>query len=312
LVVERTKLLDALPGADLGGVRYDAGHVCLPGTRRQLLDDIFSWVHDPNGGQLYWLSGGAGTGKSTVANSIANTFNKIGRLGASFRFNRDKDWLNSPDFLFGSIAYQLAHFDKILKTEVVATLQRHPNIHGFPLQNQAQYLIVDTTTCVDLVRPVVIVVDAFDESGNVDACTPLLHALDATVKALPQYIKLIITSRDEQDIRNTLADISEGQNINNVASTSDDILAFIRTEMNILRKGQRSLGQDWPGLDTKEKLAQLASSLFIWASVVCKILRTTKGLAALAKFITCTSTFTKQDGLLMQIGNSQRQLWFIQ
>jgi hypothetical protein len=70
--VERTKLLDGLPGADLGGVRYDAGHVCLPGTRRQLLDDIVSWVHDPNGGQLYWLSGGAGTGKSTVANSIAD------------------------------------------------------------------------------------------------------------------------------------------------------------------------------------------------------------------------------------------------
>jgi hypothetical protein len=253
-------------------VRYDAAHVCLPGTRQQLFDDIISWVHDPDGCRLYWLSGGAGTGKSSVANSISDIFYRIGRLGASFRFNRDKDRLNSPDYLFGNVAYQLAYFDKTLETEVLAALQRHGNIQASPLQNQVQYLIVDTTNGVDLVGPVVIVIDALDESGNIDARAPLLRALCAMVEALPPYIKLIITSRDEQDIRSTLADISEDRSINNAAGTSDDILAFIQTEVSTLRKSQRRLGPDWPGPIIERKLTELASGLFIWASVACKFI----------------------------------------
>jgi hypothetical protein len=246
--------------------------VCLPGTRQQLLDDIVSWVHDPNGGRLYWLSGGAGTGKSSVANSVSDIFSKIGRLGASFRFNRDTDRLNSPDFLFGNIAYQLAYFDKRLKTEVLAALQRYGSIQAFPLQNQAQCLIVDTTSGADLVGPAVIVIDALDESGNVDVRAPLLRALCVIIKALPLYIELIITSRDEQHIRNTLANLGEGQSINDAAGTPDDILAFIQTQLNDLRKSQPGLGQGWPGQAIEHKLTELASGLFIWASISCKFI----------------------------------------
>jgi hypothetical protein len=253
-------------------VRYDAAHVCLPDTRQQLLDDIVSWVHNPGGGQLYWLSGGAGTGKSSVANRISDIFYKVGRLGASFRFNRDKDNLNSPDYLFGNVAYQLSYFDKRLKIEVLATLQRHGNIQASPLLNQAQYLLVDTTNCADLAGPVVIVIDALDESGNAEGRTPLLRALSTTINALPLYIKLIITSRDEQDIRNVFADISENQSINDAAGTSKDILAFIQAEMTTLRKNQRGLGQCWPGLHIEQRLTMLASGLFIWASVACKFI----------------------------------------
>jgi hypothetical protein len=236
------------------------------------LDDIVTWVHNPDGDRLYWLSGGAGTGKSSVANSISHHFYQIGRLGASFRFNRDKDHLNSPDYLFVNVAYQLAYFEKKLETEVFAALRRHGNIQASPLQNQAQHLIVDTTNGADLIGPVVIVIDALDESGNVDARAPLLHALCTTVKALPRSIKLIITSRDEQDIRNTLVDIGEVRSINDAAGTSDDILTFIQTQMSALQKSQPGLGHGWPGRAIEHKLAELASGLFIWASISCKFI----------------------------------------
>jgi hypothetical protein len=301
MLIERDKRLNGLPGADLVGVKYDAAHICIPGTRQQLLDDIVSWVHDPNGGRLYWLSGGAGTGKSSVANSISNTFYKLGRLGASFRFNRDKDRLNSPDYLFGNIAYQLAYFDKRLKTEVLTALQRHGSIQASPLQNQAQCLIVDTTSSADLVGPVVIVIDALDESGNIETRAPLLRALCTIVTALPPYIKVILTSRDEQDIRNALADIDDGRSINDAAGTSDDILAFIRTEMSSLRKTQRRLGQDWPGLDTEQKLTQLASGLFIWASVACKFISDGDAKAQLSMLLRNVATSGTSLGKLDQL-----------
>jgi hypothetical protein len=237
-----------------------------------MLDDIVSWVHNPEGLRLCWLSGGAGTGKSSVANSISEVFYKISRLGASFRFNRDKDRLNSPDYFFGNIAYQLAYFDKRLRNEILVNLQSHGNVQSLPLQNQAQRLIVDTTAGADLVGPLVIVVDALDESGDVDVRAPLLHALCMMIQSLPPYIKVIITSRDEQDIRVALGDIGTERSINDVAGTSDDIFAFIQAEMETLRKRQRHLGIGWPGLVVERKLTQLASGLFIWASVACKVI----------------------------------------
>jgi hypothetical protein len=251
------------------------------------LDDIVSWVHHPDGGRLYWLSGGPGTGKSSVANSISRHFDKIGCLGASFRFSRDVNRLNSPDYLFGNIAYQLAHFDKRLNTKVLAALQRYGSIQYFPLQSQAQCLIVNTTTGADLDGPVVIVVDALDESGNIDARAPLLRALSTTVKALPHYIKLIITSRDEQDIRNSLADISKGLNINDAVHTSDDILAFIQTETRELQKTQRGLGQGWPGPAVERKLTELASGWFLWASLACKLLSEYDAEVQLRRLLGC-------------------------
>jgi len=53
---------------------WDSGHVCLENTRVSVLNDIIQWVHNvPEHGSNtpYFLSGGAGTGKSSVANSLA-------------------------------------------------------------------------------------------------------------------------------------------------------------------------------------------------------------------------------------------------
>jgi hypothetical protein len=44
--------------------------------------------HNPTWERTLWLSGAVGTGKSSVANSIAKYFHSFGRLGASFCFSR--------------------------------------------------------------------------------------------------------------------------------------------------------------------------------------------------------------------------------
>jgi hypothetical protein len=278
--LEKTKLLDGLSGADLIGVRYDTDHVCLPGTRQHLLDDIVSWVHTSDSGRLLWLSGSAGTGKSSVANSLAEAFDNVGRLGASFRFNRDISRLNTPDYFFSNIAYQLAYFDKRLRSEVIACLQRYGNMSGFSFRDQASKFILAAANAVDLVGPVVLVVDAFDESGSVDLRRPLLLALTTVTEHLPSYLKIIITSRDEHDIRKELGDFSTERSINQAFGTTDDILSYIRHEMMEIRKNQRRLPTDWPG--PQQQLANKASGLFIWASVACKFLYDRDVLAQLS------------------------------
>src|SRR6201999_1469958 len=82
--LEQDRRLDDLPGAKLSEVQYDPLRACLPGTRTQLLDNIFTWIHssDPNSERILWLSGPAGTGKSSVANSVAERMDSVGLLGA--------------------------------------------------------------------------------------------------------------------------------------------------------------------------------------------------------------------------------------
>jgi hypothetical protein len=63
--------------------------MCLHNTRVELLGQIFDW----SDGQdercfMFWLNGLAGTGKSTIARTVAREYFEQGRLGASFFFSR--------------------------------------------------------------------------------------------------------------------------------------------------------------------------------------------------------------------------------
>ena len=57
---------------------------CLPNTRVGLLEEIYNWVDSEDERCIYWLSGLAGTGKSTIARTVARRYFTQKRLGASF------------------------------------------------------------------------------------------------------------------------------------------------------------------------------------------------------------------------------------
>src|SRR5262245_6891458 len=43
----------------------------IDGTRRGLLDRIYSWVDEPNDPNIMWISGSPGSGKSSIAVKVA-------------------------------------------------------------------------------------------------------------------------------------------------------------------------------------------------------------------------------------------------
>lgn len=49
---------------------------CLPGTREELLQSISDWGSTAQGKCIFWLNGMAGTGKSTISQTIAKHFVK--------------------------------------------------------------------------------------------------------------------------------------------------------------------------------------------------------------------------------------------
>ncbi|KIM78135.1 hypothetical protein PILCRDRAFT_824851 [Piloderma croceum F 1598] len=275
-LAENERRLKELPGADLKGVRFDEDHACLRGTRQQLLRDIHVWVqssdiNDPSK-RILWLSGQAGSGKSSVANSIAMLFDGLNRLGACFRFKRDTAGLNSPDGLFGNLCYQLSHFNKRLRCETLNMIDAMGNIGSSSLQTQAKKLLVDTTKGAGLVGPIVVVIDALDESGSKALRKPLLLAIAAQLAQLPSSIRVIITSRDEADIRASLATCADELCIDRAERTAEDIAYYIDHRIEATKRQYSYLPRDWPPADKIQDMYRRAGSIFIWASVACNFI----------------------------------------
>src|ERR1700761_8411925 len=62
---------------------------CLPGTRSKIIQDITEQLTTPSEARIIWLSGVAGSGKSTIATSVSEYFRGLKRLGTFLCFTRN-------------------------------------------------------------------------------------------------------------------------------------------------------------------------------------------------------------------------------
>ena len=83
---ERRSLIKSKPAAGARCNHRDR-HGCLRGARVALLDEIERWANDLNGPPIFWLNGIAGTGRSTIAHTVAKRCVAKGTLGASFFYS---------------------------------------------------------------------------------------------------------------------------------------------------------------------------------------------------------------------------------
>ena len=65
--------------------RSTGTNACLPQTQLPALRTIHDWVNSDSSPPLFWLCGSAGSGKSTIAYTIAQEWS---HSGASFFFSR--------------------------------------------------------------------------------------------------------------------------------------------------------------------------------------------------------------------------------
>ncbi|KZP20311.1 hypothetical protein FIBSPDRAFT_954683 [Athelia psychrophila] len=74
--------LDKLAYAE--GASWDPNLACLPGTRVSILSIINVWSRSLDGPNVFWLKGVAGSGKTAIAHTVAQTLREDGRLASSF------------------------------------------------------------------------------------------------------------------------------------------------------------------------------------------------------------------------------------
>ena len=81
---------------------------CLRGTRKCVLEEIEDWTKDKAAPQVFWLNGLAGTGKSTIAQTVSERIFADGHLGASFFCSGGFEDRSDLHCIFPTLAFQLA------------------------------------------------------------------------------------------------------------------------------------------------------------------------------------------------------------
>ncbi len=265
--------------------------LCLPNTRRQVLGEIMAWARGESSGgeRIYWLNGMAGTGKSTIARTIARRCHDEGRLGATFFFSRGGGDLESARKFVTSIAVQLAQHSSALRQLICAAVRACSDIADKSLIDQWRQLVLHPFSQLGAVdeppAPLVVVVDALDECHDEDEIAFVLELLSQTSGLAVRQLRIFLTSRPEVPIRSRIASIPESQRRHLIlhriepAVVDDDLYVFFEHSLGVIR-GERALHPQWPGPESLQQLVQAAGGLFIWAATACRFIRDGRRFAA--------------------------------
>jgi len=255
---------------------------CLEGTRTQVLQSITNWVSNtPVDQRILWLHGLAGSGKSTISTTIASSYNDQGCLGAFVFFNRDDEKRSRPASVIRTIAYKLGLFNDQIGASIADAIEATPDIFVMPLVRQFAKFVVGpisglTTT---ITKPIVIILDAIDECGNVNDRKKLLDVLADETIEIPSVIRIIITSRKEDDISKAFMD-KRHIHVRELDLTTDDnkedITIFLRHRIHHIQKQNPHLlfVPDWSVEDIIHTLALRSAGLFMWAWTACRFIDT--------------------------------------
>ncbi|KFZ16002.1 hypothetical protein V502_05289 [Pseudogymnoascus sp. VKM F-4520 (FW-2644)] len=261
---------------------------CLPDTRVDLLQEIYDWADGKDGQNdrcIFWLNGLAGTGKSTIARTVAQSYDEQKRLGASFFFSKGGGDVSHAGKFFTSIAVQLANNVPSLQKKIYDVIAKQSNIANLSLADQWRQLVLGPLSKLEKFhQSYVLVVDALDECEGDNNVRNILELLAEARSLKTVRLRVFLTSRPEVPIRHSIHRIPQAEHqdfiLQNIplAIIDHDISLFLKSHLGIIRQ-EWTLGADWPGEVVLRQLVLHACGLFIWAATACRFIREGKRFA---------------------------------
>jgi len=248
--------------------------VCTPRTRVRILGEITRWANDssPESHSVYWLFGQAGSGKSTIAYTIARRFEFAGDaddtivLGGNFFCSRQFEETRFATRIIRTIVYHLAlrctAFADALSSGKFDTI--HHNVRA-----QLESLLIEPweqARLADSSKPArfLVVIDALDEIEGQGGSEFLRDLFDVINKHRLPGLKFFVTSRSDPGL------------VTRVESFEDR--HFCRLEEVPIEEAQADittyLRANLPHFTSEviDKLVTLAAGLFIYAATLVKYL----------------------------------------
>lgn len=264
---------------------FNSGHRehephCASGTRVNLLRELQEWSMDP-GKPIFWLNGMAGTGKSTIARTVAQKFLDQKRLRASFFFSRGTGDLGHAGKFVTTVAYQLARSCPLLTQNICEAIDQNGDIiRQGGLRSQWKELILGPLTklAAHQTLGLTLVVDALDECDHEQDIKTILQLFVEAKDVTTLDLKIFVTSRPETPIRIGFRDMPEiiyqDLALHHISRSivEKDISVYLRYELEKVRK-DRDLPSQWPGEENIKLLIQKSDCIFIYVATACLFVR---------------------------------------
>ena len=273
---------------------------------------------------FFWLYGPAGAGKTAILQAIAELLcspgspdgpSEPGRiLGGSFFFSRGRKGCDQGQFLFSTIAYQLALNVPGLRQYVNRIMELNPIVHTKSMVLQLQTLIVNAFRNLSPLpqRSYLVIIDGLDECHDKATQQLILRLLCEAITVHKLPLRFLIGSRPESHIRasfdqESLYTITRRVVLDETFNPGRDIRVFLQDEFAKICAENSILShveQPWPGKGIIDLLVQRSSGQFIYATTVLKFVGAdfcspTEQLALVLK--SDSTAFSDLDQLYTQI-----------
>ena len=252
--------------------------MCTDGTRVKILADITKWANDRSlaSPRVFWLTGQAGSGKTTIAYTIAKRFEEGGNadqhtvLGGNFLCSRQFTETQLQTRILPTIAYQLAHKCKSFANALHVVDKLDAVNHD--LSSQIKGLLVEPWLSEVNCHPgqpelpiYLIVIDALDEIKGLGGLIFLRDLLKAINEYNLRGLKFLVTSRPDPNVA-TLCESFESEAVCRlqdvrIEEAKSDIEKYLKTQLPELAHTPKF-----------SELGQRVGGLFIYAATVVKYL----------------------------------------
>ena len=270
----------------------------------KILREIKGWIMDPNAHGICWITGMAGTGKTSIAKTVcveAKSDTAI-VLGGSFFCSRSTGLATQQDIrcVIPTLAVLFAQHSTEFRLSLAGTIE--PGIQHQDVATQVNQLLHTPLLAMkDSRLPILFVIDALDECGGETSdgmlddaqchsvVATMLEALVSMLRSdhrLP--VKFLVTSRPETQIRDTpISDDNLSQILRleavEIAEVEADIRWYITQTLDVSLSSKPKLRAAISN-DEVEHLIRLCDGLFIVAATALKHTMSAGADAAVAKF----------------------------
>ena len=173
---------------------------CQEGTRMWFFDHFKKWLDDENS-RVMILTAGPDVGKSVLSSKICGFYEHNGQLAACYFCDFRTSDYRDPHKILQSLASQMCDNVNGFREKLTETLSREHSRDS--LTDTFRVLLNDPLHGLGRTEPMLIVVDAFDESKT-PVKSELLDLISDQFPQLPKWIKIFISSRPELQVREKL------------------------------------------------------------------------------------------------------------
>ena len=273
LQLDKLRLAD---GAFFDSALYPHETTCMDQTRVDLLQELREWSSKPQS-PILWLSGMAGTGKSTIARTVAEYLYTNQRLAGSFFFRRAGKLSKVTDFVT-TLAHQLAFTPRpgISPSfkELIAEAILSRDILEQGLRRQWKELIVGPLCKIESRQRLALtfVIDALDECNSGDDIRLILSLFIELTNIKNVTLTVLVTSRPDPALvrwfRNTHEITHRKLDLREIpgATVENDLRVYMRNKLGQIDSKTEA---DWPSEEDLVSLVERADGLFIYAATIC-------------------------------------------